>query len=39
MTDKTKKALDYFKKILGEDSEEYKLLKKVLLQEEIDDDK
>ncbi len=39
MTDKTKRALDYFKTILGEDSEEYKLLKKVLLQEEIDDDK
>ena len=38
MTDKTKRALDYFKKTLGEDSEEYKLLKKVLLQEENDDD-
>ncbi len=34
MTDKTKRALEYFKKTLGENSEEYKLLKKVLLQEE-----
>tara|TARA_B100000614_G_scaffold208143_1_gene190764 strand:+ start:210 stop:329 length:120 start_codon:yes stop_codon:yes gene_type:complete len=38
MNDKTKRALDYFKKTLGEDSEEYKLLKKVLLQEEREDD-
>ncbi len=37
MSDKTKRALDYFKKTLGEDSEEYKLLKKVLLQEEKDE--
>ena len=34
MSDKTKRALEYFKKTLGENSEEYKLLKKVLLQEE-----
>ena len=39
MNDKTKRALDYFKKTLGEDSEEYKLLKKVLLQEEREDEK
>ena len=38
MIDKTKRALEYFKKTLGEDSEEYKLLKKVLLQEEREDD-
>ncbi len=38
MADKTKRALEYFKKTLGEDSEEYKLLKKVLLQEEREDD-
>ena len=38
MSDKTKRALDYFKKTLGEDSEEYKLLKKVLLQEEKDEE-
>ncbi len=38
MNDKTKRALNYFKKTLGEDSEEYKLLKKVLLQEEREDD-
>lgn len=38
MSDKTKRALNYFKKTLGEDSEEYKLLKKVLLQEEREDD-
>ena len=38
MNDKTKRALEYFKKTLGEDSEEYKLLKKVLLQEEKEDD-
>ena len=38
MNDKTKRALEYFKKTLGEDSEEYKLLKKVLLQEEREDD-
>ncbi len=37
MSDKTKRALDYFKKTLGEDSEEYKLLEKVLLQEEKDE--
>ena len=37
MNDKTKRALEYFKKTLGEDSEEYKLLKKVLLQEEKDE--
>ena len=37
MKDKTKRALEYFKKTLGEDSEEYKLLKKVLLQEETED--
>lgn len=37
MSDKIKRALDYFKKTLGEDSEEYKLLKKVLLQEEKDE--
>ena len=37
MNDKTKRALEYFKKTLGEDSEEYKLLKKVLLQEENDE--
>ena len=37
MSDKTTRALDYFKKTLGEDSEEYKLLKKVLLQEEKDE--
>jgi hypothetical protein len=39
MNDKTKRALEYFKKTLGEDSEEYKLLKKVLLQEENDENK
>ena len=39
MSDKTKRALDYFKKTLGEDSDEYKLLKKVLLQEENDENK
>ena len=39
MSDKTKRALEYFKKTLGEDSEEYKLLKKVLLQEENDENK
>ena len=39
MSDKTKSALEYFKKTLGEDSEEYKLLKKVLLQEENDENK
>ena len=38
MNDKTKRALEYFKKTLGEDSEEYKLLTKVLLQEEREDD-
>ena len=38
MNDKTKRALEYFKKTLGKDSEEYKLLKKVLLQEEREDD-
>jgi len=38
MNDKTKRALEYFKKTLGEDSEEYKLLKKVLLQEETEVD-
>ena len=38
MNDKTKRALEYFKKTLGEDSEEYKLLKKVLLQEEREDE-
>ena len=38
MNDKTKRVLEYFKKTLGEDSEEYKLLKKVLLQEEREDD-
>ena len=38
MNEKTKRALEYFKKTLGEDSEEYKLLKKVLLQEEREDD-
>ncbi len=38
MSDKTKRALEYFKKTLGENSEEYKLLKKVLLQEEREDD-
>ena len=38
MNDKTKRALEYFKKTLSEDSEEYKLLKKVLLQEEREDD-
>ena len=38
MSDKTKRALNYFKKTLGEDSEEYKILKKVLLQEEREDD-
>ena len=38
MNDKTKRALEYFKKTLGEDNEEYKLLKKVLLQEEKEDD-
>ena len=37
MGDKTMRALEYFKKTLGEDSEEYKLLKKVLLQEEKDE--
>ena len=37
MSDKTKRALEYFKKTLGEDSEEYKLLIKVLLQEENDE--
>ena len=37
MSDKTKRALEYFKKTLGENSEEYKLLKKVLLQEEKDE--
>ena len=36
MTDKTERELQYFKKTLGEDSEEYKLLKKVLLQEDKD---
>ena len=39
MTDKTERALEYFKKTLGEDSEEYKLLKKVLLQEDKDENK
>ena len=39
MSDKTKRALEYFKKTLGEDSEEYKLLKKVLLLEENDENK
>ena len=39
MSDKTKRALEYFKKTLVEDSEEYKLLKKVLLQEENDENK
>ena len=39
MSDKTKRALEYFKKTLGENSEEYKLLKKVLLQEEREDEK
>ena len=39
MSDETKRALEYFKKTLGEDSEEYKLLKKVLLQEENDENK
>ena len=39
MSDKTKRALEYFKKTPGEDSEEYKLLKKVLLQEENDENK
>ena len=39
MTDKTEIALEYFKKTLGEDSEEYKLLKKVLLQEDKDENK
>lgn len=38
MSDKTKRALEYFKKTLGENSEEYKLLKKVLIQEEREDD-
>tara|TARA_Y100001970_G_scaffold113421_1_gene141414 strand:+ start:8926 stop:9045 length:120 start_codon:yes stop_codon:yes gene_type:complete len=38
MSDKTKRALEYFKKTLGEDSEEYILLKKILLQEEKDND-
>tara|TARA_B100001109_G_C18610967_1_gene356943 strand:- start:421 stop:540 length:120 start_codon:yes stop_codon:yes gene_type:complete len=38
MSDKTERALEYFKKTLGENSEEYKLLKKVLLQEEREDD-
>ena len=38
MNDKTKRALEYFKKTLGEDSEEYKLLKKVLMQEKKDDE-
>tara|TARA_B100000214_G_scaffold360485_1_gene322915 strand:+ start:417 stop:536 length:120 start_codon:yes stop_codon:yes gene_type:complete len=38
MSDKTKRALEYFKKTLGENSEEYKLLKKVLLQEEREDE-
>ena len=38
MSDKTKRALEYFEKTLGENSEEYKLLKKVLLQEEREDD-
>ena len=38
MSDKTKRALEYFKKTLGENREEYKLLKKVLLQEEREDD-
>ena len=35
MSDKTKRALEYFKKTLGEDSEEYKLLKKVLLKKKM----
>ncbi len=39
MNDKTKRALEYFKKTLGEDSEESKLLKKVLLNEKRKDDK
>ena len=39
MSDKTKRALEYFKKTLGEDTDEYKLLKKVLLQEENDENK
>ena len=38
MSDKTKIALEYFKKTLGKDSEEYKLLKKVLMQEEKDEE-
>ena len=39
MADKTERALEYFKKTLGEDSEEYKLLKKVLLPEDKDENK
>ena len=38
MNYKTERALEYFKKTLGEDSEEYKLLKKVLMQEKKDDE-
>tara|TARA_B100000123_G_C25739220_1_gene432982 strand:+ start:3510 stop:3644 length:135 start_codon:yes stop_codon:yes gene_type:complete len=38
MSDKTKRALEYFKKTLGKDSEEYKLLAKVLLQDDNDYD-
>ena len=34
MNDKTQRALEYFKKTLGKDSEEYKLLAKVLLQDD-----
>jgi len=38
MSDKTKRALEYFKKTLGKDSEEYKLLAKVLLQDKNESD-
>ena len=38
MSDKTKYALEYFRKTLGKDSEEYKLLAKVLLQDENESD-
>ena len=38
--DKNKRALEYFKKTLGEDSEEYKMLEKAMMNgEEKDEDK
>ena len=40
MNDKTKRALEYFEKTLGKDSEEYKMLEKAMTGgEEKDEDK